>query len=232
MGLDVYVHDRAKAVAVEDDGDTYHEWKDRYDEVDLRSSYNDSGFNHIVESLVGKYGFYYIFEPLKGEDEEYEFPVRGREDVLRQCRERAVEIKTLLETAAEADEFFSCFDIDMPRNKDLVALDEKTALGFFRDQKARHKDGTGFSTYTTGTGFFSMTGIEVFAIMPGLKQDIFAKINGNADGLVPTTYVVVKHSKDSAGYYIDQADRAVKMCDLLLEMLQDPETDPVIIWSA
>lgn len=62
--------------------------------------------------------------------------------------------------------------------------------------------------------------------------DVYVHDRAKAVAVVPTTYVVVKHSKDSAGYYIDQADRAVKMCDLLLEMLQDPDTDPVIIWSA
>lgn len=245
MGLDVYVHDRAKATkVVEDEGtedeSTYHKWQDGFADVELRSSYNDGGFNHIVQDLTGDYGFYWIFEPLEM-GEEYEIAVRGKEKELEVCRLRAEEIRVSLTEAADGGRFFTCFDVDFPTRKEQTPTDRASAMTLFREQLVRQaemppmKGPDGEETrwaYTNGGGYFSPDGTSVHAIMLGVKEDILARWRGTTDALLPCAYIVIKHEKDSADYYIDQADRAVKMCDLLLEMLEDPTTDPVIIWSA
>lgn len=107
MGLDVYLHDRSKAEKkTEDYGDgeteTWFDYSDSYDDVQLRSSYNSSGFNGIVSDLTGLHGFYYIFAPVLGDEGQYEHPLKGKESNLADARQRAEEVKALLEEAYHA----------------------------------------------------------------------------------------------------------------------------------
>lgn len=96
MGLDISLYDWDKFVDEKSEKHPEHSCNKGY----LRSSYNNSGFNNVVGTLIGK-EMHYIFDPIEGEEDEEGYlvhPVYSKEH-LETALLRAMEVRDELAQA-------------------------------------------------------------------------------------------------------------------------------------
>lgn len=201
MGLDIYLYngeEQCEEVPSEKYSD--HTCNKAY----LRSSYNDSGFNSVVNNLIGK-DLYYIFNPIESDDS---WIAPYSKDHLSMALSRAEEVYNELKEAPQIRVITESPTSLFSEHKNVTALD---AVSIFKKESSR--DNTGHS-YSNGNGLFMMgSPIEVLAIVPGVGA-----FN------LPSLHIIYKCDLT---YYI-------KMAEIVKEFIENALSldDPRIAWSS
>lgn len=227
MGLDIYLADgntgAEKTYGEGEDAETYTEYETR--EYYLRSSYNESGFNSVTEKLFGLYGYYYVFEPVRGEGiDEYETVMTDRAS-LDAALVRAHELYLRYK---ESNDVFTCSTITGYLDKEQAPQNAAQAMTVFRAERTRFEDRLkeskekpflGFTDYSNREGTYFMDGFEVYAAIVGVE---FGR---------PCCYLVYKMKPEALVHYTEAAQKAVDLIEEAIKML-DAGGRPVLQWSA
>jgi len=223
MGLDVYLADgttgTTKTYGEGEDAVTYTEYETR--DYYLRSSYNESGFNQITEKMFGKYGYYYIFEPIIGGGQQYETAMTDPV-ALQEAYARAVEVLSWY-TGSDG-ELFSCSTISTFQPDEQRPASGVQAMDLFRAERARwggeYKEKMpGFSSYSNQDGYYFMEGFEIYGAFLGTSLSS------------PCVYLVWKMVPETLEHYTEAAQKAVELITEAQKMLAEGGR-PVLQWSA
>ena len=158
----------------------------------LRSSYNDSGFNRVVENLTGKPGFYYIF----GCDyEEY----ASRPD-WSAARTLALQLAAELENSPG----YRTFTVPAEAIVRMAGADEHQAIQAVSQEMARQREGlTPESWYSNRNGYF----------FPREPLAVLAAVPGSSCRGEPVVHLVYE---SDLSWYVQAAEIAVEMCEWVL----------------
>lgn len=175
MGLDISLYDGSQYVDEKSDLYPEHYCNKGY----LRSSYNSSGFNNVVGTMVGK-EMHYIFDPLEDietEDGDYISPIYSKEH-LEAARLRAIEVRDDLKNALpfKLDTFSIGNIFDQRKYTPLSTLRAEEAYALFLDYWKN-----GQSPSEESFAYFNKEALLMYACIQGLDD------NG-----VPTHHLVSK----------------------------------------
>ncbi|WP_027946570.1 hypothetical protein [Amycolatopsis taiwanensis] len=193
-----------------------------FDRRYLRSSYNGSGFNHAVPDMIGSNGagdyphqrgsLYWIFEPVRGDSDEYEFELtEGSIPALETAKARALEI---------ADELRKCDPLGVMSESPLFGAaehmwrelpTESEVLDWYRSEKDRNanRNTAWGESYSTAKGLvFGLTeGLEVLAVTLG--RDSLGR---------PSAILVYRsQARDS---YVQSAEITAEFCDEAISLIR------------
>ena len=167
----------------------------------LRSSYNGSGFNSVIDTLLGKKGFYYIFEA--GDD--YEF-----QPDWEASRERAEQLLKEYDAAVEGDGLLRSFFVgpnmfEKPGDLKARCSSESDAVNIVKEVMESNKDRTPeFRSFGNIKGEFFLDGLTILATVPGMST---FKQQG--------VYLVYRDEK-SDDWYREAIQITIEMCDWVL----------------
>ena len=176
----------------------------------LRSSYNSSGFNSVMEDL-GLPSLYEVFaykEDLEVEfptdDPDYDGKVRLFVPDWDACLERTKQLQTAL--AAKGDTYRSEFVGAGCVNpaKIPVVNSEKEATAEFEKALADPSHAA-FRSYSSGLGRFALDGMQIFAAIGGYRGSIFSDIQKEAG-----VYLIYKMPLE---WYSQMTDIIVRFCE-------------------
>lgn len=213
MGLDAYLYDHApendddESGRVEMDSQKYpqHLFKIGY----FRSSYNQAGFNSVVDALIGE-SLYSIFD-VDGHDEYIIHPDWAA------SKDRAVEAREKYIKRKEETQGFDTEQVSVPLQP---SQDEKSIMDAFL--KEYSKDHTAF-------GNFSNAGGTYFLNEPLKVYGVFV----TKSGMFPRIILVVKSDdgwKPETDWYLHAFDIVIETCD---HVLSQPNPDSFVLhWSA
>lgn len=187
MGLDIYLKGGTKTKSVTN---PEHLCTPSY----LRSSYNDAGFNQVVESLIGE-SLYSIFCPPDGE-----YNWSPTDDELRAAHARALNVAQRLRGARglRAVEIGDYFGDTVKSSAQALALVEKALA------ESEAKQGIPMRSYSSRDGHFYLDGLEIVAAIPGRGV-----LGGRA------TYLVYKADLT---WYVETALITAEFCEHALEI--------------
>lgn len=180
----------------------------------LRSSYNQSGFNRAVPDFTGQpHDFYWIFEPVRGDSDEYDFELTEASlTALDECIERAEQV---------AQELRECdmLRVDAVGTALVGALDhmwkeppsEAEVLAWYREEARKRAELTPEQLEKAkdwGEGYSNAKG-DVFGFTKGLE--VLAVVAGQSVLRMPSA-IIVYRAEDSVEYYVQAAEIVVEFC--------------------
>ena len=175
----------------------------------LRSSYNDSGVNHVLRALIGV-DLHYIFEP--NDDSSDYLPE------WEKCKERLAEVIRLFNEARNNKPYrVSRMDTTEYSNGSPIIDDDKKALDLFLEEKERSHV-TGCKAYSNARGeFYLGDPLPVAGIVRGRSYHS------------PCVYIITKDS-DSFDWYSQALEITMEMIDYVLSQ---PDRDKYwLTWSS
>jgi hypothetical protein len=168
-----------------------HGWKIGY----FRSSYNGSGFNHIMRMLVGE-DLYTIFDSDRDEYEQ-----QYSKEQLGQIKQKAITLKQKVMT--QIKEFpYACFESSHFGNSQIES--EEDALNVFKKHLLEHKD-KDWNNYSNFEGEFSLKD----------HWKVHAVLHGKQFGH-ESTYIIYERDEKEFEYYLQAFDIIVENIDYLL----------------
>lgn len=165
----------------------------------IRSSYNESGIQHVVGEAVGK-DLDYIFEPK----EEYEF-----QPDWEACLKRAKEVKELfvkyLEEVGPYRVMTASWNEFMGHPNDWPVNTKEGAMDIFKKEFAEFKKGDkSMSWYSNRSGEFMFDKpLQVVAMITGVQKRFFVEES------IPCTYIVYKNP-DGLEWYVESLDIVIE----------------------
>lgn len=217
MGLDVYLEegedlplDEVKDEVNEntpEEGEDDHLFTKDY----LRSSYNSSGFDRVVETLTSKEGLWYIFAPCGDLESGHASPSTKQ---LELARERAVEVYEALQTVEPVYVNFEGFNPYRKEAEKTKIRTPREALDLYQETMGKDKQSIfGGSGFRNADGSFWTEPLKVRAAIPGV-------------GPLQEKGVWLVYDIDDLDWYIEGAKRVIDFIDTALAM-----KSPQIIWS-
>jgi len=185
MGLDVYLYDGEHCME-EKPSEKYPEHT--CNKTYLRSAYNDSGTNSVLQSLVGK-DLYYIFEP----DGEYEIPLTREK--INDCIVRAKEVLEEIKVAPP-------YRVISESHFFKAATNKEEAMQVFKEQLQEEHGAFGSYSNSKGT-FFLNEPLEVAGIIMGSEY-------GRS-----STFIVFK---SDISYYIQAVEIVIEFLEYALTL--------------
>lgn len=212
MGLDIYLyrHENIEKARSDDGTDEASielhsvKYPDHYFKVGyFRSSYNGGGINRIMSNL-GLPGLYELFD--HDNDGDYIFAPDWDESKKRT-------IEAIKEFRKKPN--IRCFEVSLNELSDISkfkATSEESAIELFEEQsKTFRADDDGYSNLQ---GHFYPKGLKVFAVIAGLKQPIFSKMElPGVPSQSPCTYVIMEGENE---WYINALEIVIETIDYVL----------------
>lgn len=181
----------------------HHLFKRRY----LRSSYNDSGFNHVVPDLLGtstgetyphaKGSLYWIFEPM-GREWDGDEGTLTAEDIpkLEACHDRALDVHVSLPNSDRLRVMTAAPNMFSPPPQ----TDDKAALAKYRAKVAERPIGD--------SDWWSNIDMDVF----GSGVNVLAAIPGIATFNIPGVHLIYRMADDGFQSYVQSAKITAEFC--------------------
>lgn len=202
----------------------------------LRSSYNDSGFNHAVPDFLATAGgekypeargsLYWIFEPMgrewDGDDgrlTEVDMPL------LRECGKRAQSVADELRSSDRLR--VMTISANQLGGPDFLKIDDARALELVRERLA---DQTRASKIDDGEWWSSRDihwfggSLKVVAAIPGAEKQFFS------DQPWPATHLVYQAQDDGFEFYVQSAEITAEFCDEAIALIER-DGGAYISWS-
>ncbi|HEX5522706.1 MAG TPA: hypothetical protein VFX53_04610 [Pedococcus sp.] len=179
----------------------------------LRSSYNGAGFNRAVPMMTNTgHDLYWIFEPVRGCSEEYDFELTGASiPALYEARERA---QVVAQEIRDCDQLLvdSCTPT-FPRSKEKLPSEDEV-LAWFCAERVKHDanaDEFSHESYHTAGGLVLglTTGTEVLAITLGMNALEW-----------PVAMFVYRPDPDAVQTYVESAMITAEFCDEAIMLIQ------------
>jgi hypothetical protein len=180
----------------------------------LRSSYNDSGFNHAVPSLLGsadgtypneRGSLYWIFEPMGREWDGDEGTLTAEDiDKLRESKARALQVADELRKSDRLRVMTASPNVF--REPPTVTDDQ--ALAKYREAVAAGR--------IQPDGWWSNADMDVFG--DGLA--VLAAIPGKATFGIPGVHLIYRLAEDVAETYIQSAEITAEFCDEAIGLIE------------
>lgn len=217
---EVKAHEEANPRVEHEDVNSQEFPEHYYKRTYLRSSYNSSGFNHVVNQILNEdRDLYWIFKPLgrdwaQGDDDR---PLTAA-DVpgLQEARKRALSVAEALEAA----EPYAVMTIDAKTWLGASTLTESEALARFLEEKAREMpDDFGWYSNAVGEFFHNKNPPTIYAAIPGVVL---------LD--TPAVHLIYKPSEEGRNWYIQAAKITAEFCDEAI-MLIERDGACEISWS-
>lgn len=180
----------------------------------LRSSYNDSGFNHAVPDFLAtsaeaeypgaRGSLYWIFEPMGREWDGDEGTLTADDvDKLRACKARALEV---------ADELRKADPLRVAEEGNVFIAPTMRAdqfLAWYREQKATRSEAYPEGGYSTGRGtvFGFAKGMEVLAVTLGI-------------GTLGNPAALIVYRSEAIDSYIQSAEITAEFCDEAISLIE------------
>jgi hypothetical protein len=193
----------------------------------LRSSYNGGGFNRAVPDFLGEdKGLYWMFEPVRGESDEYEFEMTdGSVKALEEVKARALEVAEALRTCDPLRVESAGVMTGLAEHMWSELPTEEQVLAWYREEAAKHADrmkddmfGEGYSS-AKGTVFGFTEGLEVLALTTGRNF-----LGGQA-------IVVYRPKREVLESYVQSAEITAEFCDEAIELIRK-DGSALLHWSS
>jgi len=186
----------------------------------LRSSYNDSGFNHKVPDLLGTAGeaeypnargsLYWIFEPMGREWDGDEGTLTSADVApLRAARARAVEVVDGL----KASDRIGVTTVSPNLFGGPPKLRDHDALAMYREHMATRTgafadDGGSYSTNGGDLNVFGGKGLTILAAIPGM------------DTFTPGVHLIFRMEDEAFDSYVQSAEIVIEFCDEAIMLIE------------
>ena len=193
----------------------------------LRSSYNESGMEHVVGEATGK-DLHYIFQPP---EDEYEFQPDWEACLKRAKQARKAFDKYLEEvgpyrvTEAHWNEFMGHpNEWPIKNKKDAMELFKKELAKYRTNVKEQGKDA--MSAYSNKEGeFYFDAPLQVVSLITGVQKRFFV------EECLPCTYIVYKsEGEEGLDFYLEALDIVIETIEYAIA---SPDRDNLYLaWSS
>lgn len=205
----------------------------------VRSSYNDSGFNSAVPEMIGvDHGFYWIFEPVIGDNPEPYHTDLTEEHIprLEQAIERARQV---------AQEIRNCDGLQTMTAGPILGSNthqwreppsEKQVLDWYREEAKRQNTSGGGYSNAKGLVLGFDEGFEILALtvsanpLARFSAGLLMNTVGANIGALPQAIAVYRMSDDTKKSYIDTAEVVAEFCEEAIELIKS-DGGAVMSWS-
>lgn len=181
-----------------------------------RSSYNDSGINHILRNAIGV-DLYDFFPEAK--NDAYEF-MPDWQSAKEKVSKAIVDLKASIEKTGNVQVMKFAYNEFMGLPSEHAIKNEEDALEAYKKEIARER----FSdAYSNAIGEFHLEKpLKVKALISGVNKRFFV------DEYLPCTFVVYEVSDETANFYIEALEIIEEACDLAIN---DKEHQYFLHWS-
>lgn len=177
----------------------------------LRSSYNGGGFNRAVPEMTGtNHDLYWIFEPARGGVDEYETEFTSASiSVLRECRERALQVAEELRTCDR----LRVATVESNPFSGSQHLTDDGAMEVYRKFMAGRPASEQSSWLSGRDGEFFVGGFEFLAAIPAVHENFMRQ-------LTPCVYLIYRQADEGLESYVQSAEITAEFCDEAIVLIE------------